>query len=264
MILFILSSFVFNVQAQKIQMVKPAGFDEAQTRIVQKLTEEFAPRLKTLLPTRIEIEKVKSSDPNKSNYTNLNPKKQLLTIRISKSITDPMEFASTVCHELGHIMAAGPISDESRIYRDAWIRTYTDVEGQCDYFAAMKCIPRLKDVLPAVAANPLCAGAADVQRCSLVLAAGKNAIDSMNAASGGKETVNFGDRTHYRIPVSTYSGYQDYACRLQTWQAAGMCSVDPYVDFSPTDEDQGACIDGAGARPRCWYLRGSKASVYAY
>jgi hypothetical protein len=269
MMLLALLALSSPVHAQQIEMLKPGQFSEAEVKIVEKLSQEFNPRLTTLLPTRIRIGKVRSSDPNKSNYTHFDPRKdkQQVTIYISRSIQDPVQFAATVCHELGHVMAAGPINSSGSTLRDYWIKTYTPTEGQADYFAAMKCIPRLKDVLPVYGTHPLCQDAKDPARCSLVINVGQIEIDALlkNRASGNPlPAVKIGDRSRLRLPYTTYTGYQDEACRLQSWVAGALCDEDPYRMFSPTNEDEGACVTGKGARPRCWYARGTEAHNTLY
>jgi len=261
--------------AHAIEILNPHKFTPDEIRVVQKLGDAFAVELDALKPVPLRIEKIKSSNPNSSDYTNFDGRKQRITIRISMAVDGVDQFASTVCHELGHVLGgSGPVTVDSpgaQAMRQG-IPTYTNIEGQADYFAATKCIPRLAEVLPAVEPHPLCQGAADEARCSLVMTIGKLAVNGMihranrQARKNGNEgrlpeDVDFGARSRYQPPKTTYSGYGDYACRLQTWEAAALCEVDPRIDFSPTDENQGACTHGPGMRPRCWYLRGSTPSV---
>jgi|GEM_PF-2827971 len=257
--------------AQAIEIIHPEKFTPDEVRVIQKIGDAFAVELDALKPLPLRIEKIKSTDPKSSDYTRFDGRKQRVTISISRAVTDINVFASTVCHELGHVLGgSGPVTadlPDAQAMREG-IPTYTNIEGQADYFAAMKCIPRLADVLPPVEPHSLCQGAVDEARCSLVMTIGKIAINAMvdrrnqQARKDGirgqlPRELDYGDRSNYRLPLTTYSGYSDDACRLQTWKAAALCDVDSWVDFSPTDEDQGACVDGAGMRPRCWYLRGS-------
>lgn len=160
-------------------------------------------------------------------------------------------FSLVVCHELGHHVGGA-------------------IEGQADYFAAMKCMRRLhaaddnarlmagREVPQRVAA--LCRQAFarenDIALCGRIALAGRQAAYFMADKRGvSRPSLDTPDRT---VARETYvNGAPAPQCRLDTYLAGAVCDVGLEEDFSLEDNDPGACTPrrgfAEGARPRCWY-----------
>lgn len=248
--------------SKPIEISGKTAFTEVEQAVIAHLNTEFA-REFDAFTYKFKIEKIKPTQTGSGTFYKGNS----ITIRMINTMTDPLEFSAVLCHELGHTISyTALVSSDKKDYRE-YTPGYTDVEGEADYFAAAKCLPRLRDLLPKPEAVPsFCAGNADVDRCAFVANAGLVAIQGMIKRDPWHHQgpVGYDTPTWLMDPNSTFSGYQDYSCRLRTFVAGARCSTDPRIGFSVNDETVGACTTGSGARPRCWYVPGSKVSTSRY
>lgn len=181
-----------------------------------------------------------------------------------KSMTpDAMTFV--FCHEMGHHLGGFPRFDGD----------WASVEGQADYFAAMKCFRRVYEnddnisvvskttIPPEVVAGcsaqftdaksiALCERSSEV---SLILA---DVLYDLGKGGGSEPAVGPSFATPTTATVTVTNGDHPLAqCRLDTYFNGSICPVDYWVDFGITDATTGACSqekgDPVGYRPTCWY-----------
>lgn len=254
-------SLIPAAHARLIELGGRVAFTEAEERMVELANEGFRAELEAL-EWRIRIEK--RGEDERGSRTEFGGKR--ITIAVTGDVRDPFDFAGTFCHELGHILShSALVTAEGRVMRE-YVPGYTNVEGECDYFAASKCVPRIAAALPVVPIHELCRKAPDPARCSVVAETGLRTVNSMirKDRHHARGPVDFRTPTWDMDPAATYSGYGDFACRLRTFFAGGWCEADPLRAFSPESESANACMKGPGARPRCWHVPGTAASASRY
>lgn len=255
LILFLASD---PASARLIELGGRIAFSEAEQRMVELANAGFREELESM-EWRIRIEKRR--EDAKGTRTDFGGKR--IVISITGDVQDPLDFAMSMCHELGHILShSALVSPEARHMRE-YVPGFTDVEGECDYFAATKCVPRLAGALPKIPVTPVCQGAPDPARCALVAEAGLRTVNGMTRREPGYThgALRFGSPTWDMDPVTTYAGYGDLACRLSTYLAGAWCEADPAKPLSVSDASANACVSGPGRRPRCWYVHGSAVST---
>lgn len=248
--------------SSQIELSGKFAFTDVEEAVVARLNTEFARELNAVT-YRFKVEKIKPTKTGSGTFY----KGNTIDIRLIHSMTDPTELSAVLCHELGHTISySALVSDDKKDYRE-YTPGYTDVEGEADYFAAAKCLPRIRDLLPKPSEMPsFCLGLKDADRCAFVANAGMLAVQGMIKRDPWyhQGPVGYGTPTWLMDPVRTFSGYQDYSCRLRTFVAGAMCEVDSRLGFSLTDETVGACTTGSGTRPRCWYVPATKVSSSRY
>lgn len=135
------------------------------------------------------------------------------------------------CHELGHFLGGAPKARRGTSDRLSW----SSAEGAADYFASAKCMRKIFNE-----------DAARIQEASRVAALIFAAIKGYSHAP----TLDSQDPTE--APV-TLDGHPSPQCRLDTFLAGLRCEVQASVPMDDHDPAAGACLQGPGARPRCWY-----------
>ena len=174
-------------------------------------------------------------------------------------------FALVVCHELGHHIGGAP-------KKSSWFGgvRWASNEGQSDYFATAKCLRKTfrgennaeivknMDVPEAVVKS--CAAQFSDQAEQLICQRG-----SMAGLSTAKLFQDLRSQTtapDFTTPDSntvsrTNHNHPDTQCRLDTYYAGALCSIDDNIDVDQEDEAVGVCYrasgDTIGVRPLCWF-----------
>lgn len=178
-----------------------------------------------------------------------------------KSITKD-GFTAALCHELGHHLGGYPKKSTNR---------WSSAEGQSDYYATMKCLRKFWEKADNIAIMRDVAVPAKLkEECAVthVRAEGQALCHRMGLA-GKSVALMIQDLDHdslepkFETPddlvVRTINYMHPFAqCRLDTYFQGAICPASESVEFSDTDEKQGACHpalgDTRGLRPRCWYF----------
>lgn len=183
-------------------------------------------------------------------------------------------FAMVVCHEIGHHLAGAPKKMFNR---------WASSEGQSDYFATTKCFRRtyknddnigmMSDVeVPEIVTS----------KCKVSLAAIQGQAQyanelamcqrmSLGALSVTRLLASLGTPVKmpkFETPDTSVVSRSDERhpvaqCRLDTYFQGALCRVSADIDFNDTDETIGACMDGEGSRPSCWFAKSSSTGTFA-
>ena len=166
-----------------------------------------------------------------------------------------------MCHELGHHFGGAPKTFRGRSDRRSW----SSAEGQADYFASNKCMPKLieeygndnKSFIPPV----------DKMTMSELEKVCKSEYckrTSMAALSLGRVFASLkydwkppmvGAKSD-RIVENTFYKHPEPQCRFDTFVAGILCEEERHSEFDNSDASIGACIreySERGARPLCWF-----------
>lgn len=175
-------------------------------------------------------------------------------------------FAMVVCHELGHHLAGYP-----------FVESWAANEGQSDIFATGACAFRLFATNVELSAQAMAelpepikqkcdAAHAEENRdnCYRAMQAGKSLGDLLAALNG--DTVSF-DTPDTKVVRRTRHEHPAAQCRLDTYVAGAICGNSKW-DYAlipgknianrnsrqaQTEAFDHSCVDGDGARPRCWF-----------
>jgi hypothetical protein len=173
-------------------------------------------------------------------------------------------FALVICHELGHHIGGAPKKTTN---------LWSSVEGESDYFAALKCLRhvflndnndavlrkmKLDTVIPD-ALNKACkkewSNKADRDICIRTGMAGAS-VAGMFEALNQSPPPKF-DTPDKSVIKATYELHPDTQCRLDTFFQGALCEKSMNEDVSQTDEIRGACNrktgEKIGLRPLCWF-----------
>ena len=171
----------------------------------------------------------------------------------------PDGFAMVACHEVGHHIAGEPK------YSGKW----ASVEGESDYFAALKCLRFLWENEDNVAVIKTLQVDPKVRtKCNEVFSSQQEAAICMRSSMAGMAGSRmFASMSGGRWPAfdspdgsqvsQTYESHPQYQCRLDTYFQGAICERDfrdPWDDRNP---NEGTCNraddDTSGLRPLCWY-----------
>ncbi|MGE4131617.1 MAG: ImmA/IrrE family metallo-endopeptidase [Bdellovibrionales bacterium] len=181
-------------------------------------------------------------------------------VRFHKMMTADA-FALILCHEIGHHMGGLP-----KMTLHPWV----SVEGQADYFAALKCFKRylereptvgqpvdLMDRCSATYSHPY-----DIQLCARSLNAGRT-LGAILADLKGWSPSDFPrlELSDENVVDQTNDYHPKPQCRLDTYRAGALCPVPWSRALDPMDPNVGTCQleRPPQGRPRCWYAPGSTA-----
>jgi hypothetical protein len=163
----------------------------------------------------------------------------------------------SLCHEVGHFVGGAP---QALFYHGK------TVEGQADYFATLKCLRRIfahddneKFLNSESEFRTECEGSfqnrADVAVC-VRSAAASAVMGAVSAELLGMEIPSFSTPDQKRVE-RLFWGHLFPQCRLDTYMAGVLCSVQASLPVSPLDLDVGTCSrwlgHKRGVRPLCWY-----------
>lgn len=160
--------------------------------------------------------------------------------------------ALTLCHELGHNLAGDPM-------RPMYVgEPWSSVEGQSDYYATSKCLKRYFDeyyrevdpvkmnLSPRAVSKCLevYGEGRDNQICLRSMIAGRQVARTLAQEFMGHTNISY-DTPSLEIASETNESYPPMQCRLDTYFNGALCDV----DYRSSEY----CLEGPGARPRCWY-----------
>lgn len=165
-------------------------------------------------------------------------------------------FATVVCHELAHHYGGFPE------YPKEWASS----EGQSDYAAMRSCIKKYyADDTSNVAslakiATDKCKATYSGQNlrvCYHSLEGAQSCSLLLSVLDGGKFNPELLDKSE--VKRTSYS-HPTAQCRWTTYIAGAVCKLKWGDKVSPTKRDQALynCVIGSGARPQCWYARGTQ------
>lgn len=161
-----------------------------------------------------------------------------------------------ICHEVGHTLGGAPFLG------------HRSIEGQSDYYATSKCLPRLwsqqdNEIIweqteeQDIAENKCYAAHSDRSRAQLCVRSLRAAhkLGQYFARSQGKEPVPslttadsfVQERGFY------YTDYPSNQCRVDTMVSGGLCVLDLYAPVDIYRAKNSGCSSGVGARPLCWH-----------
>lgn len=161
-----------------------------------------------------------------------------------------------ICHELGHHLGGAP-----KIFRgNTTLRTWSSVEGQADYFASSKCMPRIFETqmeksffyLPEEAEQKI-SKICMKEYCGRIVAAAVSVGKVMASLRNGVSSPVV-DKIDNSVVAKTVQSHSNPQCRFDTFLAGYNCEEDSSLDFDNEDPAVGACVHGEyQARPKCWY-----------
>lgn len=164
-----------------------------------------------------------------------------------------------LCHELGHFMGGAPKSFRGRSQKRSW----SSVEGQADYFAATKCLPKIysneisildmnKSRLIKDKVKSICEG--DI--CSRVVYSGLLTTRFFASLKRGSPVPEIG-KYERNYPSVTLQKHPSPQCRLDTIVSAVKCEIDYSYFMDDFDIAIGACLKRdaqlEGERASCWF-----------
>lgn len=169
-------------------------------------------------------------------------------------------FTLVACHELGHHVGGFPK------------RGWASNEGESDYYGTLKCLHRVWgdednvgivanmtiDTAAKIACESQWSNAADAALCQRSAMAGKSLARLLAQLMGTQEMPEF--ETPDKNKVDETVDYHPAAqCRLDTYFAGSLCTVDFNIDVDDVDPTVGVCAFGeTGGRPACWFNLGTK------
>ena len=251
-----------NERTKGASGITKAQFNDA----IKKITTVYAPIVKAQGATLIFNNKWTDATVNSDAYqegSNWYVDAYGGLARYNSMTEDGMVFV--FCHEMGHHLGGFP-----KFGGDDW----ASVEGQADYFAAMKCFRRVyqnddnisivaKTTIPKEVANG-CSNEftdpKDIALCERSSEVGMVLADVLwDLGKGGGEPANspsFSTPSTDKV-TSTEEDHPMAQCRLDTYFNGAICPVTYTEDFGVSDAQTGACSqehkDKIGYRPVCWY-----------
>ena len=175
-------------------------------------------------------------------------------------LTTTHSFTLAVCHELGHFFGGLPYSG---------INLYPS-EGQADYWGALKCLKkylllypseRVVDVELPSNVRQKChtiynSSSEEEQICLRVALSGYQLAQMFLSIKEENNRIDFSTPDPLVVSQTNYSSYPSTQCRLDSYLAAALCPMDPYIDVSDDDWERGVCdleMFPMGVRPACWF-----------
>lgn len=166
-------------------------------------------------------------------------------------------FLLLVCHELGHHLGGAP-----KILRgNSGLRSWSSAEGQADYFATSKCLPKFfhtgvedKKFDYDLDANNLKLALSKCRDnvCARIALSGlavSQVFASMVKGTPGPSLL-LNDLT--KVDQTLYK-HPNPQCRLDTYLSGANCDVGIEIPFDLNDPQIGACLKDQGSRPMCWF-----------
>ena len=164
-------------------------------------------------------------------------------------------FTLVACHEVGHHLGGFP--------KSSWASN----EGESDYYGTLKCLRRIWqdedsiavvaemkiDEAAAVACEKQWSNANDAAVCKRSAMAGKSLARLLSQLGGDKTMPEF-DTPDKTKTENTNDNHPAAQCRLDTYFAGSLCTVDFNQDVDEVDPTIGVCTFGEiGGRPSCWF-----------
>lgn len=170
-------------------------------------------------------------------------------------------FALVMCHEIGHHIGGAP--------KGGFMRGWSSVEGQSDYFASLKCLRELfkKDdnvalisshKVPAIV-KEACEDIYKIEEeaavCQRIALAGQSVSDLFAALK--KEGPARFETPSTQVVSETDRKHPHFQCRLDTFFQGALCDRPLEEKLSQRNPYKGICDvkngDKLGLRPSCWF-----------
>ena len=157
-----------------------------------------------------------------------------------------------LCHELGHHYGGAP-----KTFRgNTDIRSWSSAEGQSDYFATSKCMPKIVEQdnfqVPEMMqkkVDEVCFTGSCNRLVMAAMSVGK-VFASLRTDWSAPE---IGKKVDVK-PEQTIYSHPNPQCRFNTFIAGINCDKELYQDFDNEDYSVGACLeDEKSSRPKCWF-----------
>jgi hypothetical protein len=177
-------------------------------------------------------------------------------------------FALVACHEIGHHIGGAP--KKASYFGSTWASN----EGQSDYWGSMKCLRRYMEEddniaiveamgdIDATAKSKCEANFADAEEIAMCIRGSMAGLSLGNLFRDlRRSTVPLKFETPDPMVVTrTNDAHPASQCRLDTYFAGSVCSVDVESDVSNSNANQGVCAAANGhtdgLRPLCWFKPG--------
>lgn len=165
------------------------------------------------------------------------------------------------CHEIGHHLGGAPKSFRGT----STLRGWSSAEGQADYFATTKCLPRVfsdgldiksidSEIDNVNLKSALLKCRDDV--CARIALAGLSVSKIFASLKAGTPEPKI-LRNDLTVISKTIHSHPNPQCRLDTYLSGANCDVSIDIPFDNNDPKPGSCPNGAkGARPLCWFSEG--------
>ncbi len=163
-----------------------------------------------------------------------------------------------ICHEIGHHLGGAPKSFRG----NSNLRSWSSAEGEADYFATSKCLPRIFsdgaetkgldfeiDTVNLKHALNKCKD----DNCARISLAGLSVSQVFASLKVGTPEPQI-YKNDLTVVTQTVYNHPNPQCRLDTYIAGAVCDVSLDLPFDNLDPRVGACLGNSpGARPRCWF-----------
>ena len=175
-------------------------------------------------------------------------------------------YTVVLCHEFNHHVGGVPKYPAPE--------NWASDEGESDYGAVMKCFRRMAATgilgQSAISEVPQIIS----EKCKVQLSDAwdqsvceRSAMASLTLAEIlrklGDEPNPVSPDVQDATRVSrTYDGHPNAQCRFDTMMAGSACGVPYTTELSDTDPRVGACNNGFGSRPLCWYHPPAKLMMF--
>jgi hypothetical protein len=248
----------FPIKGQMfLQSLEATISDEDGAQIRQQLSAVYS---QDLAARGESLNIFEEDDMDFQGFAFVGPGTNVASVQIYKGVRfnpqmNPDGYALVTCHEIGHHLGGVPMRALS-------------LEGEADYFGALKCMRRYLGSLSSTAlysekpAMPLIArcqasfrNADDVQICARSLAAAQTLGGILKDLSHESSAPSL-DKSDPKVVLVTDTGHPASQCRVDTYRAGALCTVAVSEENSDTDYDAGVCNlhrDPADRRPACWF-----------
>ncbi len=151
----------------------------------------------------------------------------------------PDGFLLLICHELGHHLGGAP-----KILRgNSGLRSWSSAEGQADYYATSKCLPRFFNKIDGV----------DTSSVALrIISSGLTVSQVFASLVKGMPQPSLHSKDSTKVGQTLYN-HPNPQCRLDTYLSGANCDLDIEIPFDSNDPNVGACMKDLGKRPLCWF-----------
>ncbi|RLA62922.1 MAG: hypothetical protein DRQ88_13075 [Epsilonproteobacteria bacterium] len=168
-------------------------------------------------------------------------------------------FLLIVCHELGHYMGGAPKALRGNSEKLSW----SSIEGQSDYFATSKCLPRIfknhienREIIKSAPSKNLRKAQA---RCgledALCIRVAMAALSVSKVFHSLREFETYPDleKIDQSVAYVMEYGHPSPQCRLDTFLNGINCKDKHQIMFDNKNPTIGSCVTKNAERPRCWY-----------
>ncbi len=183
-------------------------------------------------------------------------------------ILDKNSLTLIMCHEVGHTLGGMPYLDP------LFVNGFLSSEGQADYFASMKCLPKiLRSEYAHIPLLPLpqeryfeeCSKTHtdefSIAICTQVIEASYKLATYFQYTRDREIQISIDKRTEEISSVTRYfkdnlNYYPSSQCRFETYLAGALCVDDPNNYFSDAYTFRGSecqSMNMISKRPNCWF-----------